>query len=281
MIGWADNYVPERGIGARTAKRYTVSLNQMAGALRGRYIDEIDVGLVDKIALSRRNTGITPATLRRDLGALGSVLAYAKAKRWRGDNPALDRLKEIKERRGPITLPQDAHIAAVLQRAPGLMAGLIRAARLTGCRLEELVTATRANLNHDRRELTVIGKGNKLRVIGLDYGGAYELLRSLPAYAGSRWLFWHDDGQPYRNLSSRFAAIVRAELASGRDPDFRPFRFHDLRHLHAVEWLRDGGGLYDLQQRLGHKSITTTEIYLEYLTAPEQQVAKQMGARAR
>jgi hypothetical protein len=60
-----------------------------------------------------------------------------------------------------------------------------------------------------RRELTVIGKGNKLRVIGLDYGAGYELLRGLPARVGCKWLFWHDAGAPYKNLSSRFAAIVR------------------------------------------------------------------------
>ena len=53
---------------------------------------------------------------------------------------------------------------------PGMMGALIQTALVTGCRLDELVSAERRHLNHDRRELTVIGKGNKLRVIGLDYG---------------------------------------------------------------------------------------------------------------
>ncbi len=59
------------------------------------------------------------------------------------------------------------------------------------------------------------------------------------------------------------------------DEDFQPFRFHDLRHRHAVDWLKSGRSIYDLQQRLGHGSIKTTEIYLGYLTPNERRVAKQ------
>jgi len=90
---------------------------------------------------------------------------------------------------------------------------------------------------------------------------------------GKAWLFWHDNGQPYRNASSRFRAMS-LDVAS-TDEDFQPFRFHDLRHRHAVDWLKSGRSIYDLQQRLGHGSIKTTEIYLGYLTPNERRVAKQ------
>jgi integrase/recombinase XerD len=56
--------------------------------------------------------------------------------------------------------------------------------------------------------------------------------------------------------------------------DFRPFRFHDMRHLHAVTWLKDGRSIYDLQNRLGHTSIKTTEMYCVYLTPEEHRAAK-------
>ena len=44
---------------------------------------------------------------------------------------------------------------------------------------------------------------------------------------------------------------------------------HDLRHKFAVDYLRKGGSIYQLQQYLGHASIRTTEGYLAYVT-PEQ-----------
>lgn len=189
-------------------------------------------------------------------------------------------------RRDPIVLPDPAHVERVIARAPGLMAALIRAAWVTGCRQEELVSAPRTGLDHARRELTVIGKGNKLRVIDVEPFGGYEVLRSVPAHVRARTLFWHGNGEPYRNLSSRFAMMVgsveaKAIEAAGADgaPDFRGFRFHDLRHLHAVEWLRDGRSIYDLQLRLGHKSITTTEGYLKYLTPEQARAVRLAGPR--
>jgi len=77
-------------------------------------------------------------------------------------------------------------------------------------------------------------------------------------------------------MASRFAAIVRAahKVAQHQQPDFRPFRFHDLRHRHAVDWLKSGRSIYDLQQRLGHESIKTTEWYLRFLTPDEVRAVK-------
>lgn len=301
VIGWAQNHIPNRGIGPNAAKRYAVSLKQVEPWLRGRYQDEVDAGVIGQIVNGRRKDDITTATLSRDLVAVGSVLSWCQGEGLRPDNPALDRLRLLKERRDPIILPEAAHVEMVIRRAPGMVAALIQAARLTGCRLDELVRAERRHLHHDRRELTVIGKRNKQRTIGLDYGGAYELLAGLPAHLGSRWLFWHGAGQPYKNLSSRFAAITRAEFLAAYDAKhgttaktrppletllsellsadwvdvgFRPFRFHDLRHLHAVEYVRDGHSIYDLQQRLGHRSITTTEQYREFFTPEEWREAQ-------
>jgi hypothetical protein len=46
--------------------------------------------------------------------------------------------------------------------------------------------------------MTVIGKGNKQRVIDLNPFGGYALLSGLAAYAGKPLLFWHSDGESYK-----------------------------------------------------------------------------------
>jgi hypothetical protein len=79
-----------------------------------------------------------------------------------------------------------------------------------------------------------------------------EVFESLAAAVGKAALFWHGKGERYANVSSRFAALVR-EIAE-EDPEFRPFRFHDLGHRHPIEWLRSGRSIYDLQERIGHTS---------------------------
>jgi integrase/recombinase XerD len=127
-------------------------------------------------------------------------------------------------------------------------------------------------LDLSAKRLTVIGKGNKIRAVDLEPFEGVDVFASLPPGLGDAPLFWHDNGQPYSTVASRFNFLVR-QLAE-RHTDFRRFRFHDLRHLHAVEWLRSGRSIYSLQQRLGHSSIQVTEGYLKYLTGDEQQVAK-------
>ena len=64
-----------------------------------------------------------------------------------------------------------------------------------------------------------------------------------------------------------------AKQAQKQEQQFQSFRFHDLRHRHAVDWLKSGRSIYDLQQRLGHTSVKTTEIYLAFLTPEEKRQA--------
>lgn len=283
---WSGHIISQ--VSPTTAERYACSLSQLAPWLRPLFVDEINKAMVNQIVDARRTAGVSIATIRRDLTALSSVLDYAEHRDWREGNPALPALRRLKERREPIVLPDHGHITRVAARAPGMLSVLTLAALRTGCRQDELVRAERNNLDRQRRQLTVLGKGNRPRVIELDED-TFESLRALPAAIGCRWLFWHGDGEPYRNVSSRFAAIVKAEyraaqkaaqaVGNDKDPGFRPFRFHDLRHRHAVDWLKSGRSIYDLKERLGHRSIKTTEIYLAFLTPEEARTVKQTPAQ--
>lgn len=305
FAGWADHIVDQ--VGPLTAKRYASSLKQLEPWLKEKFIVHADAArvigkaTVDAIVTARKAQGVAIATVRRDLTALSSVLIYAEA----ADNPALERLERLKEKRDPIVLPLLPHIERVVARCPGRLADLAIAARLTGCRQDELVAAERGKLDHTHRQLTVRGKGNKSRTIDLS-PAAYAHLRGLPAHLKSKLLFWHGDGEPYRNVASRFSFLVRDvfvaawEAAHGlalpREPTafraaladllraqdsrdwhdigFRTFTFHELRHYFAVDYLKTRTGtIYDLQQHLGHESVKTTEIYLRFLTAEEKRVA--------
>jgi integrase/recombinase XerD len=308
METWGKFMVAE--VRPKTLTRYLSSLAVLQPHLDGLYLDEIDKKLIGSIVESRRDVPYVPkgkkhpikvsiATIKRDLTALSSVFDYCADpdREWMQSNPAMDWLKpghrkksRLKERRDPIMLPEAAHIEMVIRKASGLFAKMIRAAVETGARLDELGKAERSHLDRTSRQLTIIGKGNKRRVIELvdgadDFG--FQLLCGLPAAIETRALFWHRPpkgkrglgepaARPYRQISTNFRRIVEAtaKQAQKQDQDFRPFRFHDLRHVHAVNWLKNGRSIYVLQQRLGHTSVKTTEMYLEYLTADEQHRAK-------
>lgn len=295
-------------ISHKTFARYLTSLGVLQSHLDGLYIDEIDPALIGSIVVARRDVAAIPkgrkhpttakvATIKRDLTALSSVMDFCVDEGWRDDNPVIGWLKpgrrrrsRLQERRDPIQLPEHAHIQMVIDRAPGLFAAMIRAALKTCARLDELTKADRPHFDRDRKQLTIIGKRNKLRVIDLvdgedDFG--FDVLAALPASLETKALFWHRpvagkrakrgqrQAQRYRQASSNFGRIVEAVAlqAQKQDQEFRPFPFHHLRHRGAVDWLKGGRSIYVLQQRLGHTSIKTTEMYLAYLTPEEAQIA--------
>jgi integrase/recombinase XerD len=208
---------------------------------------------------------------------LSSVIEYAIDEGWRPDesNPALSRLKRLKEIRDPIALPVAEDIAYVVARAPGNLARMIEAARDTGCRQDELVKAQRRLLDAERRQLTIRRKGNEIRTISLS-DAAWRVLDAIPAHLTGPWLFWHGNGEPDRNVSARFNELVKAaqKAAQREEREFHPFTFHHLGHFYAVHFLKNGGNIYVLQQLLNHKSITTTELYLDFLTPEEAAAAK-------
>jgi integrase/recombinase XerD len=147
FASWAEKHIAHE-VSGLTVKRYATSLKQLEPFLRGKFKDEIDKGLISAVVDARRAAGVSTATIKRDLGALASVLDYNEVE----PNPARDRLKKLKERRDPIVLPEAAHIERMVRRAPGCMASLVHVAWLTGCRLDELVGAERAKLDHPLRQ---------------------------------------------------------------------------------------------------------------------------------
>jgi integrase/recombinase XerD len=272
----------DRAVGAGTADRYRCSLIQIAPWLEGKTLSEIDGRLIAEIIEARQDAGVTNATIKRDMGALSSIMKFCILKAWREDNPVLPKLALIPERRDPIVLPLERDINVVadyIARTAPAVANLIHAAYKTGAREGELILALRDHIDHERRQMTLIGKRNKLRVIDLIPFEGYAFLSGLPARLGCKWLFWHREGKPYSKTSfaGNFGDTVKevAAWAEKEGIEFTPFTFHHLRHWHAVHFLKNGyGSIYDLQARLGHTSVKTTEIYLQYLTPEEAQTAK-------
>ncbi len=262
--------VKDQTLSSKTATRYMVSLNQLAPMLDCQ-LSEINRQRLADIVAFRKEKRATNSTIKRDLVALSSVMNYAAGRGWIEINPVLifltanKKTNLVRERRTQIILPRDEDIALVKSRAPGMMSDLVEVARKTGCRQDELIKLKREHFDRKRSQLTVIGKRNKQRTIDVSIFGCADFLATLPPYLGSPLLFWHHEGSGYSQLSRNFHRLVEetATWAAANDIEFRPFRFHDLRHLHAIEFLKTRqGSIHDLQFRLGHSSVMTTEMYL-------------------
>lgn len=279
VIAW--NTVAGSNVAAKTLARYQVSLRMMRPFLDALAVQAVTTDVLRDMVRTRKKHGVKNATIRRDLTALSSVLNHAADEGWIDTNPALElnRGRIAPEKRVRIVLPREASIAAMRAAVPARWRDLIDFARKRGMRADELLTLRRDAINRKAWSLTVEnGKGGKVRTVTLD-AADIALLDRQPAYIGSPFVFWEDAGEPISNLSSRWGGYRArvARRAAQSKVEFVGFRFHDLRHLFAVEYLRDGrGGLYDLQRELGHDSIKTTEGYLAFLT-PEQATAAIQG----
>lgn len=260
-------------ISSNTLKRYAVSLKQVESLLAAHSISSIDGKAIGSLMEARRTSGATHATLNRDLTAVSAVLTFAEAMGWREGNPTLSKRRLNRERRDPIYLPTDESIRMVMDACTLEFRAMMLAARLTGLRQAELASLGWAHLSSwDHSQLSIVGKGNKRRTVALS-AEATNFFRDIyeRPFAYSEFIFCKKDGTPFTKPSQDFAHFRRKVE---RSPGFKRFRFHDLRHLFAVEALRGGMGIYALSKHMGHSSVTVTEIYLSFLTGDEANQAR-------
>jgi integrase/recombinase XerD len=283
-------------VGPSTETRYICSMDQLKPFLRDVTLAQIGRKLLWEI-VEERQKKVENATIKRDLSALSALMEYAVARGWMGDrpNPVPAVMRAIPEKRDPINLPHDDDIARVMRRAHRPYDNLMKAALLTGCRIEELVGAARRDFDPKAKTLTIRkAKHNSVRVIDLTWNSGDKFFASLPEFPGKQWLFWRDEDKRVRSDSKRkptfkgdklddasqnFRRITDAVAneCEGNGTQFVRFVFHDLRHRHAVDYLasgKPGCDVYALNKRMGHSSLKQTEEYLEHITPEQARIAK-------
>lgn len=120
----------------------------------------------------------------------------------------------------------------------------------TGMRVSELANLKEENISWQRNCITLVGKGKKRRVIPLSNLARFYVTQC----------FTHNAKFPLAMRTiQKYVKVVaeRARIKKTVSP-------HVLRHTFAVTYLHKGGNLRALQSILGHSSITTTDIYLNY-----------------
>lgn len=132
-----------------------------------------------------------------------------------------------------------------------------------GMRLSELVGLNMQDVNLDERSMRLLGKGNKERIIHINDACADAIITYLPTRKQSdkepNALFLSKQGS--RLCNRRVEQIVDNALRDS-NLDHRGFSTHKLRHTAATLMYQHGNvDPLMLKEILGHKSISTTEIY--------------------
>ena len=131
----------------------------------------------------------------------------------------------------------------------------------TGLRVSELVSLRIGDLFFGEGYIRVIGKGDKQRIVPIgavarDKIQLYMELRR-PKRASDATLFLNNRGEKLTRVMV-FNIIKQAALLAGIDKPISP---HTLRHSYATHMLEGGANIRQVQELLGHESISTTEVY--------------------
>jgi site-specific recombinase XerD len=158
----------------------------------------------------------------------------------------------------------------------------------TGLRVSELVNLNRDQVDLERKEFGVKGKGNKLRVVFLSDTAAEWIERYLRArkdnfkplfirYSGA--VDTQKNGEKMR-LTARSIQNIVAKYAkrSGLPIEATP---HTLRHSFATDLLISGADIRSVQEMLGHESIKTTQVYTHVTNRHLKEVHKAFHSRDR
>lgn len=128
----------------------------------------------------------------------------------------------------------------------------------TGCRVSELCNIRIDDINWEKHEITVLGKGSKYRKVFLNA----KSLISIDAYLKSRkhaseWLVCNERGGGQMHPANVQKIFARMEKETGIF--VTP---HIMRHTMATQALT-GTSIEVVQQMLGHSNIATTMVYAE------------------
>ena len=156
----------------------------------------------------------------------------------------------------------------------------------TGLRVSELASLDRDQINLQRREFGVVGKGGKERVVFISDDAAKWLDSYLMTRHDSfKPLFIRyqgrvdpsEDGANMRLTSRSIERIVEKYVKGlGLAVKATP---HTLRHSFATDLLMNGADIRSVQEMLGHSNISTTQIYTHVTNKHLKDVHKAFHAK--
>jgi len=247
-------------------------------------------------------TKLNPATVRRYLTILQSIMKQACKLELISDNPARSEKLTVQKIVEPkieiFTKKEAAEMLACLEQEELQFQVIIQLAIYTGARRGELVGLKFSDVDAVNKKITIERAAIKLkgkpaqtkepkdyevRTVSInDY--CVELIRTLQTekkkealrqgshWNNGDWLFTQYDGSMMnpQTPTKQFSVFLKKNGLKHR-------KFHSLRHTSATLLLYGGLNIKQVQSRLGHGDIETTNKYLHYIAEADEAAADILG----
>ncbi len=293
---WQDAFIryltDVRGVSPATAEAYSADVNQFTDFLGEHWGPEragdwasVDYRTVRAFLGQLARQRYSKTSVARKLAALRSFFRYLLAEEAVGHNPAAAAPTPKQEKKLPefmypaevealIGTPDTSTTLGMRDRA------ILEVFYATGVRVSELVGMDLGAIDLEDRQIRVIGKGNRERIVLMGERAANSLRRYLQGArrallgaaqdADTQAAFLTGGGKrlSVRAVQQRVHKYVLECAQSGR---ITP---HALRHTFATHMLDGGADLRTIQALLGHRNLGTVETYTHVTTDRMKKVYK-------
>ena len=263
----------EKRRSAHTVIAYCQDIEQCFHYLNQQYLvvapSAVTAVMVRSWAVLLMEQGMASTTIRRKMSSLKAFYKFLQRRQGLAQNPVTSVTLPRKGKRIPTYIPARA-MEQFLDRLPG--EGSFEAVRdrlilnmlyETGMRRSELLGLTPDRIDLARKQLQVLGKRNKERIIPIG-DGLVERIREYNQLKES--VIGPDSGSTFfltaegRPLSVRsLYSLVNTYLQSiGQLEKRSP---HVLRHTFATHLAESGADLQAIRSLLGHSTLASTQVY--------------------
>jgi integrase/recombinase XerD len=207
-----------------------------------------------------REKGIKPVSCNTYIRGINSFLT------WLYENeyiPEPLKIKQLKTEQKVMKTFDDKELRLIISYKPRKALLKIHTLVLlgldTGCRINEILTLTKEKIDFDNLLISVIGKGNKERIIPISFDCRKVLYKYVKTHPHNLVFCTKQGGKlMYNNIRRDYFKLLDAVGVEKCDQSF-----HSLRRLFAEQYVRNGGNLFYLMNVMGHSDIKTTQIYVK------------------
>ena len=266
----------EKNYSKHTLRAYRRDLETFFGFLEEKRMSVVDQNVITFFVGYLLKYGLDARTVARKLSSLKSFFKTLKKMGIVTENPAagIKTPKTKKHLPGFLTYEQ---VKQGLEIGDPRDKAIMELLYSCGLRASELVGLNVSDIDLNREEVRITGKGDKQRIVPLGRFAKRAVVQYLQERKSKGPQFFLN----YRGarLSTRsLQRIVRKYLmrlarAAGTNP-------HILRHSFATHLLDNGADLRAVQELLGHASLSTVQIYTHLTTKRLKEIYMKKHPRA-
>ena len=210
--------------------------------------------------------GLTKRSINRKISTLKSFYAFLQRISLIGVSPVegISTLKFYPEKQIPFSKEEMQELTVILENGQVELLDrlIIEVLYQTGMRRAELCDLLLENVHFYRNEITVIGKGNKQRIVPI----SPVLMQELKVY-NDEYRKPNPDADLYffvtqkgKKITEKFVYLLVTRYLSAvsskkkRSP-------HILRHSFATHILNNGAEISKVKKMMGHASLSSTQVY--------------------